>query len=979
MLRHHLIFTQLLERGLKLSNFLGDLALILIVQKRENKYLNIPKDLDIPTKSGHIEIFTENLGKILTLLEMKDPKSEEYIKFLLKYCGILDNLNIEYVLNLTDSLALNFIAQNFTEFVKLFEGLIAVINEFNESETCKMIKSKTFTDFKSDGLSFVENVKKDLEMYLKIGRLVSNENDNETLGIIQVIRGLVSEFYDPVDKKYVYNDFPSTYAAIIGPSFMGKTQFAFTLACSNPVFYFNLISSTRTQNIYKAFSKISGSMRDYLEYDEQCLKHVNEGSEHFEEDIFDSIFLRKSNLSFKSVGFIWALIVQTLKYNWTNSEKEWLQFYLEIEMLTFESITLVDFSSRMSKKQQIISDLLLLIIITILVKLSKDLNFKPPIIFIDEYHPSKVNVIRFLRNLSRTMGISCVLSSTNGRISNMLNLNSISSGPEDFVWVRAITKLPKVRIETISEVVYVTPTETLSSFFFANQNVINVNKLLNALEITSTLQKQAELLKLWNILVHQSRTSLQGVALFSVTVFLQALKAGKGTELIVSKIWEIICSEIKKKIENRKIQAFENNGPFYSLRMISPKCSLQQKTVKDKGHDSIIINEAQVYSSIDEHFYYFGDPTDGNVTSFDFVRKRLRLNGIYYEVKSYFLPFELDMFTSFSLWHGISSISSVATIVSAYKKNLIDIMPNDQAMSNNWRAQEVVAYWSLASSSHQSFAGKTTGIKFFCNLIGNLQVHNSLYTNIKAKDEIDVEINYLDATIRKLSVFRPPFQVDIEKLDKEIRQCTKLRNILESQKLEMDLFNESLHIFPEDSVPTSLAEFFSDVIIPFLIPEGGSQNFPFFQNLIDGFCKIGICRPCPNSSQIDLSFDFYRNEILFTGFVFVECKYMDTEQKKDDVLIYHDRSKDKKVGITFFITYSLDDSLRSPLAWTIHVPSLTLRKKPKLENEFKLNVYSCFLDEVTESRIILPLREFKDPNGIFVILCCSKNLNLNNR
>lgn len=133
---------------------------------------------------------------------------------------------------------------------------------------------------------------KELSDYLKIGHELKDED--ATIKLKEELALL----------KNSYNDCESSYyAAIIGPSFMGKTQTAFTLSHLMNVMYVNLLSTARSdscgsQPIYDKLRKFSKLFSVTIEED---LKLSNIGSA-------GSIYGHSAR--FRTLGLLYCLILR---------------------------------------------------------------------------------------------------------------------------------------------------------------------------------------------------------------------------------------------------------------------------------------------------------------------------------------------------------------------------------------------------------------------------------------------------------------------------------------------------------------------------------------------------------------------------------------------------------------------------------------------------------------------------------------------
>ena len=115
-----------------------------------------------------------------------------------------------------------------------------------------------------------------------------------------------------------------SYASIVGPSFMGKTQLAFALARAFKVFYVNFSRQDEhheIQKVYQAFENMSGMFMKRLNND--CAMLNNMGKK------LDSSLLAHDSLDVElnTVGFLWYLLDYSMKYD--PSKSDWFEYYLK--------------------------------------------------------------------------------------------------------------------------------------------------------------------------------------------------------------------------------------------------------------------------------------------------------------------------------------------------------------------------------------------------------------------------------------------------------------------------------------------------------------------------------------------------------------------------------------------------------------------------------------------------------------------------
>jgi hypothetical protein len=136
------------------------------------------------------------------------------------------------------------------------------------------------------------------------------------------------------------------YSAIIGPSFMGKTQFSFILARTHPVFYFNFFLNRESpQDIYSCFSSYSDEIFEVIAMDTEILsKTVNFSRLSESENLF-----HKKDLKLFTIGFIWSLIEHSMKFDFSKNDGKWFNHFLENRQVSYTALSLNEFYDKMGK------------------------------------------------------------------------------------------------------------------------------------------------------------------------------------------------------------------------------------------------------------------------------------------------------------------------------------------------------------------------------------------------------------------------------------------------------------------------------------------------------------------------------------------------------------------------------------------------------------------------------------------------------
>ena len=135
----------------------------------------------------------------------------------------------------------------------------------------------------------------------------------------------------------------SYYAAIIGPSLMGKTQTAFTLSHSMTVFYMNLAIGSRgnvgsvLQNIYRAFQPFSSILNHIV--NEDIIESERAGGDLNASDFFDS---KQEIIQFRILGLIFMMIkMKILRPDL--SVFQWFKNIIDIDDALIPAMTIKEF------------------------------------------------------------------------------------------------------------------------------------------------------------------------------------------------------------------------------------------------------------------------------------------------------------------------------------------------------------------------------------------------------------------------------------------------------------------------------------------------------------------------------------------------------------------------------------------------------------------------------------------------------------
>jgi hypothetical protein len=505
----------------------------------------------------------------------------------------------------------------------------------------------------------------------------------------------------------------------------------------------------------------------------------------------------------------------------------------------------------------------------------------------------------------------------------------------DKIGVNTIHRLLPANITGILKGIKVTSEKRLFEYVDENNN-LKVSDLLTDLKIDFDEGNKDELLKIWEFMVSQSKTCLQGSSYYSFNFFVEKIiELYEGKTLNSSALWNSICKEIHYVFKGRKGRAFfGNDGKYFSLRMFSTN----KKFSEDQIDSIISINNENIQTteteaaimvkkSIDYHFYHFGDANSPSVIQFGHDKYGLTLKKMSYKARSHILPFEKDSFTSFALWnndpnYNDTNLCTVAWITQNYVNCLEGLPVNASAEYNDFKAQEIMTYWSIGNASHQNFNGQTRGVDFFLDFFKNIQILDS-----HSLDEL-----------------------------KELR------------------------------LPKKLEYFLNTLTIPYLLPETPSNDF---KSSLAGLCDFDVVYRCSNSSGMDVGFYLRRHGQYFPAFV--ECKYRDKPQGLSEIKSYIDTAKSENSVLTFFVAKEIHDNLKvdgkitkstklrsSTLLNLKADDSVAVSASKKAKKDFKLNIYSFSFTRYDERAIfykrngrklvIKIIEEHDNPDGVFIVL-----------
>ena len=236
----------------------------------------------------------------------------------------------------------SFDDKQFEPFIAAVKQFIGCVDDINKLESLSKAANIDCLSFSIEGLMFDEDSPefKAWNEYITTAKCADLNSPelfelNENIDLLAKSHFIGNNFKKPLDA--------SSYVTIVGPSFMGKTQTAFNLARSRPVFYVNFSGGDgRMQDIYKSFVEISLIFSNILLKDLITLKdhNISRGT---------ASLLKGTNVKLYTIGLIWHLISFSQEYNWSGSET-WFEFYVKERIISFQPLSLSMFWAKMGKK-----------------------------------------------------------------------------------------------------------------------------------------------------------------------------------------------------------------------------------------------------------------------------------------------------------------------------------------------------------------------------------------------------------------------------------------------------------------------------------------------------------------------------------------------------------------------------------------------------------------------------------------------------
>jgi hypothetical protein len=128
------------------------------------------------------------------------------------------------------------------------------------------------------------------------------------------------------------SDSDIAFNVVVGPTLMGKTQLAFTLALDQPIIYINF-ASKNDESVHDAFSHISNEFKKLLKADFEIFSRFE-----MDESGKSKHEIRFNNHKYWTFGFLLAIyrISSTVTFN---DQFNWMSFYVKLKSFVFQRIS----------------------------------------------------------------------------------------------------------------------------------------------------------------------------------------------------------------------------------------------------------------------------------------------------------------------------------------------------------------------------------------------------------------------------------------------------------------------------------------------------------------------------------------------------------------------------------------------------------------------------------------------------------------
>ena len=529
-----------------------------------------------------------------------------------------------------------------------------------------------------------------LKEYIQRGSLMRLNKSKELLEMEDLVKNCDQSKIVKSGLKY-YSSCPLTdefVIALAAPSMTGKTQLAFSVESKLPL-YFVFASS---QSVYSNFTELTSELYRFAISDVKMIpdeRSIGDTLITDKEIITLSHLKSNTHTRFKTLGFLLAVMTDAENRNCNFTMETWMEYHSN------RIVNLPDQIEPIS-----------------IIELMKDSKYEQMInkyyVFIDEFYASPELI--FIRNLCRGIGLTCVLSSTNPKVANLIGSSpSFGSGGElPGIWSVVIPKLPPVPVEIFEH--------------------FGLEKVLAKLIDLASIEERSKMTKLCEYLKSQCQKSRPGVSKFILESINQIILKNETLDvsLKVDDFFTAFLHNLTFLISCRKSLAFD------SPKGISSNLKLLNGHVFDKVYARQSSKTGPAHM-IDNHFYNLKNPYNQDQKPFLLFRKVG--NSIPLVITD---PFENEPFSFQCFFDQEEELLLLSCLIAELRRNVFNSFfglekEQDRAESENVLAKihsgnalEVTTLESVIDSSHytdEEIKGSFKGVplnNFFRNFINNL-------------------------------------------------------------------------------------------------------------------------------------------------------------------------------------------------------------------------------------------------------------------
>ena len=261
---------------------------------------------------------------LISALNMNINKNNFGVEVLLFELDQITSFFHEYFVNLKTEPSESYITYKLNELSDIV-GSGSFVKLDHEKSLCLNV------EYSSTKGTRLDSYYSDFERYMNVGEILKDDSITDQI---------ISNISEMSSLRPSHDD-PSIYAAIVGPSYMGKTQTAFTLAHRMNVIYVNFLGCTfggwNIQGIYRYFSPLAGHFFSLIQHDINVIaKRMADTAE----------LISELESKLHVLGFIYVLIRSKALQPAGSDPKEWMDKMARTGNIMFPPMTIREFKSK---------------------------------------------------------------------------------------------------------------------------------------------------------------------------------------------------------------------------------------------------------------------------------------------------------------------------------------------------------------------------------------------------------------------------------------------------------------------------------------------------------------------------------------------------------------------------------------------------------------------------------------------------------